>query len=109
MGLTLGGGEECGGEGDYLAWRDMEWQLKGEAEVTHIEEQLPCGGQDLDTTLQCPTGQVVFLSPHYLVLKKQKSLYFFLKLWNHRTLFVRLSSEYRRPSLLGPRSRVSLW
>ena len=79
MGLTRGGGEECGGEGDYLAWGDMEWQLKGEAEVTHIEEQLPCGGQDPDITLQCPAGQVVFLSPHYLMLKKHKSLYFFLK------------------------------
>ena len=58
MGLTRGGGEECGGEGDYLAWKDMEWQMKGEAEVTHIEEELPCGGQDPDITLQCPTGQV---------------------------------------------------
>ena len=58
MGLTRGGGEECGEEGDYLAWGRMEWELKGEAEVTLIGEHLPCGGEDPDVTVQCPTGKI---------------------------------------------------
>ena len=56
VGLTRGGGEECGGEGDYLAWRRMEWQLKGEAEVAAIGEPLPCGGEDPDIRVECPAG-----------------------------------------------------
>ena len=38
-------GESCGNEGDYLAWRDMEWALHGKARIEIVNKKEPCGGE----------------------------------------------------------------
>ena len=35
----------CAPEGDYLAWRDMQWKLKGDASIETVDEKEPCIGQ----------------------------------------------------------------
>ena len=29
-------GDGCGGDGDYLSWDEMQWNLRGEAKIVHI-------------------------------------------------------------------------
>ena len=31
-------------EGDYLAWKDMQWKLNGEASIETVDEKEPCMG-----------------------------------------------------------------
>ena len=40
--ITEAGGKECGVEGDYLAWADMEWKLVGEANMENASLVEPC-------------------------------------------------------------------
>ena len=40
---TMGG--NCAVEGDYLAWGEMQWKLKGEASIENVDEKEPCIGQ----------------------------------------------------------------
>ena len=40
--MTSGGGEECGEEGDYLAWGEAQWTLHGEAAMEEVESMEPC-------------------------------------------------------------------
>ena len=37
-------GEICAEEGDYLAWRDMEWILHGQAFIETVDVNVPCKG-----------------------------------------------------------------
>ena len=39
---TMGG--NCSAEGDYLAWKDMQWSLRGEAIIETVEEKELCMG-----------------------------------------------------------------
>ena len=41
--ITLG--RNCSREGDYLAWKDMKWDLKGEASIDLVNEIEVCGEQ----------------------------------------------------------------
>merc|ERR1712030_34760 len=46
--ITRGGGEECGVQGDYLSWEEMEWSLYGLAvieSVEQIQQIQPCQGE----------------------------------------------------------------
>ena len=49
--LTIGAmkqytkGENCTPDGDYLAWGDMQWKLKGEAKNETVDVKEPCIGQ----------------------------------------------------------------
>ena len=40
--MTKGG--SCVGDGDYLAWADMEWILHGEARIETVNQEEPCKG-----------------------------------------------------------------
>ena len=40
VGMTSGEGEECWEEGDYLAWREAQWTLHGEAHMEEVESEL---------------------------------------------------------------------
>ena len=40
---TVGG--NCAPEGDYLAWRQMQWTVKGEASIETVDEREPCMSQ----------------------------------------------------------------
>ena len=40
--ITRGGGEECGVQGDYLSWEQMEWSLYGLAVIESVEQIQPC-------------------------------------------------------------------
>ena len=40
--FTMGGG--CAPECDYLAWREMQWNLKGQARIETVDEKEPCMG-----------------------------------------------------------------
>ena len=40
---TMGG--NCIPEGDYLAWAQMEWNLKGQASIDTVDEKEPCMGK----------------------------------------------------------------
>ena len=40
--MTSGGGEECGEEGDYLAWGATQWILYGEAVMEEVRREEPC-------------------------------------------------------------------
>ena len=39
---TLGG--NCTPQGDYLAWKDMQWNLKGQAVIETVDEKELCMG-----------------------------------------------------------------
>ena len=39
--MTLGGVEECGEQGDYLAWRETHWALHGEAVMEEVASEEP--------------------------------------------------------------------
>ena len=41
--MTTVGGEECGEEGDYLAWSEAKWDMKGEARLETVEREEVCG------------------------------------------------------------------
>ena len=45
--MTSGGGEECGEEGDYLAWGEAQWTLHGEAVMEEVERIEPCEEEQL--------------------------------------------------------------
>ena len=40
--MATGGEEECGEEGDYLAWRDTQWTLLGDAVAEEVERGEAC-------------------------------------------------------------------
>ena len=39
---TMGG--KCTPDGDYLAWKDMQWNLRGQAVIETVDEKEPCMG-----------------------------------------------------------------
>ena len=40
--ITLGG--DCSPDGDYLAWKDMQWKVKGQARIETVNVKEPCLG-----------------------------------------------------------------
>ena len=38
-------GGMCIEDGDYLAWKDMEWTLHGQAVIETVDAEQPCVGQ----------------------------------------------------------------
>ena len=44
----------CVEEGDYLAWKDLEWTLHGEAMLETVERQQACEGQPLANLYYAP-------------------------------------------------------
>ena len=50
--MTKGG--SCVEQGDYLAWKDMEWTLKGEAKLETVEIEETCEGGPLINLYNVP-------------------------------------------------------
>ena len=46
--------ENCVKDGDYLAWRDMEWVLHGKAMLEHVIINEPCEGAPLANLFHAP-------------------------------------------------------
>ena len=44
---SLTRGENCIAEGDYLAWKDMEWILHGKARIDTVNQEETCKGEPL--------------------------------------------------------------
>ena len=51
---SITGGARCLEEGDYLAWRDMEWILHGQARIETVDKEEPCKGEPLVNLFYTP-------------------------------------------------------
>ena len=60
--MTKGG--KCVEEGDYLAWRDMEWTLHGEAVVEIVEKEIPCKGDPFANLYNTPYPRMEYCMQH---------------------------------------------
>ena len=57
-------GEGCVEEGDYLAWRNMEWILHGQARIESVDWEEPCKGKPLADLYYTPFPRMVTCMHH---------------------------------------------